>query len=76
MKETKVIFRKFKDNGDIIAIFPDEPWSNGLCASYMHVGQHSGASPNIMHETLPATPDEYATLKRELESIGYSLNVI
>lgn len=41
---TKVIFRKFRD-GSVIALFPNIPWdNNGNIASYMHVGQHGGAS--------------------------------
>ena len=70
---TKVIFRKFKD-GEVIALFPQEPATrNGWeCMSYMHVGQHGGADPMIVHETKPAKWDEFVELLEELQSIGYN----
>lgn len=70
---TKVIFRKFK-NGEVIALFPQEPATIGgwECMSYMHVGQHGSADPNIVHGTKPAMPYEYADLYNELKSIGYN----
>ena len=72
----KVIFRKFK-NGDIIALFPEEPFSytSDLCMSYMHIGQHGAASLEIIFETKLAKPEEYKDLKEELESLGYILEV-
>jgi hypothetical protein len=76
--ETKVIFRKYKD-GDIIALFPEEPFSvHSYCSSYMHVGQHGAADVvYVMMDTKPAKPEEYAELKRELECLGYeNLKVI
>ena len=77
----KVIFRKFKD-GQIIALFPEifdsYKYNHGvLCSSYMHVGQHSGADyDTVCSNTKLAKPEEYADLKRELESLGYSLEVV
>ena len=70
---TKVIFRKF-DNGEIIALFPQEPatYDGWECMSYMHVGQHGSADPFIAKDTKPATPYEYAALYNELKSIGYN----
>ena len=75
-KETvQVIFRRFKD-GEILALFPYESTSGcDLVMSYQHIGQHSGADPLLVHDTNPATPEQYANLKRELEGIGYSLEV-
>lgn len=76
-EKTKVIFRYWR--GEVIALFPEIPsdsymWFN--CLSYMHMGQHSAASPRIIiYNSRPATPDEYADLKQELESIGYDLDV-
>lgn len=76
---TKVIFRKWKSNGDIIALFPELPGSvrPGTCLSYEHVGQHGAASLSLTqaHTTL-ATEQEYRDLKRELESCGYRLKVL
>lgn len=75
-KPTPVIFRKWKDTGDIMALFPydlgtDDPYT---CSSYEHVGQHSAADPHhCIQATTPCTPDEYAPLKAELESLGYKL---
>lgn len=78
--KTKVIFRKFRDNGEIIALFPEEPGTLDIdtCSSYMHNGQHASASVRLMDITDPATPEEYADLKRELENYGpepYDLEV-
>lgn len=75
--ETVVVFRKFRNQGDIIALFPYEPWSgNGDCASYQRIGQHGAADYNhCIDASVPATPDEYASLQRELEQIGYLLKV-
>ena len=67
---TRVIFKKFPD-GDVIAFFPDEKWSYGQCASYVHMGQHGGADYGLIRELKPAKPNEYAPLLRELEYIGY-----
>lgn len=76
---TKVIFRKWKTNGDIIALFPEVPADNigNLCSSYEHIGQHGGADYNLVvfYKTKPATPEEYADLKKELETLGYCLEV-
>ena len=74
--KTKVVFRKFPD-GEIIALFPElhnymESW---LIESYIHIGQHGAASYHVVSETKLATPNEYADLKDELESIGYNLDV-
>lgn len=71
----KVIFRKFPE-GDIIAYFPEIP-SDGagkFCQSYQHIGQHGGASPSLSI-TKAASPAEYASLKAELESLGYVLEI-
>ena len=71
---TPVIFRKWKDTKDIIALFPHEPcdchsWYK--VQSYMHVGQHSAADMGIVSLTTLATPDEYVDLLAELKRIGY-----
>ena len=69
---TKVIFRKFGD-GDVIALFPELSGTGDVdtCASYMHVGQHSAASVRLVADTRPATEEDYAPLKQELERLGY-----
>ena len=69
-----VVFRKFKDDNEVIALFPLIDWDEKYCTSYMHVGQHSGADYfGLITDTEPASADEYAELKKELESIGYIL---
>lgn len=72
----KVVFRRWKD-GAVIALFPEViNYPDGSCESYMRVGQHSAASyPHVVAVTHPAKPEEYASLKRELEGIGYVLKV-
>jgi hypothetical protein len=77
---TRVAFRKFS-GGDVIAIMPDACKRNNvrygpMCMSYMHVGQHSECTLSMLDELEPATPEEYAELRRELEGIGYKIEVI
>lgn len=72
----KVVFRKFPE-GDIIALFPEEIADfKGNILSYQRIGQHGGASPELLNELNPASLDEYLPLKKELESIGYILESI
>ena len=76
---TAVIFRKWKDNGQIIALFPELPSDiNGwFCDSYMHVGQHGGSDYyGVVQATLPACREEAAALASELRRIGYRLKVM
>lgn len=73
MKRVKVTFRKFPD-GDIIALFPEMKTGKKI-SSYMHVGQHSEASPELLQDLEAATPEEYKDLEIELECIGYNLEV-
>lgn len=70
----RVVFRVWKDSGDIIALFPDLPFDYAglLVTSYMHIGQHGGADyQHVMSVTRPAFPREYEPLKRELEGRPY-----
>jgi len=83
--KTKVIFRRFKDaNKDVVALFPDEVYdgvgsnlvSTKLCTSYMRLGQHSSADYKyVVSVSVPAKPEEYLKLKKELEEIGYELDI-
>lgn len=72
---TTVIFRRFK-GGEVIALFPYEieDW-NGAIMSYMHIGQHSAATLGLIDTTKLATPEQYAALQKELEGIGYVLDI-
>lgn len=69
---TKVIFRKCKDKaGEIIAVFPQIPAkTHGYdCLCYTHQGLHSSADyKHLREKTRLATPDEYQSLKWELEA--------
>lgn len=77
---TRVVFRKWSD-GTPIAFFPgDEEYKlsrGAYCGSFMHIGQHGSADVQLMGRLLPATPEEYADLKAELEGepYGYRLQV-
>lgn len=69
-RETKVVFRKFKE-GDVIALICGTgiDCNAGKIMSYQHVGQHGEADRSLGRNLKLATPDEYAALKRELEGI-------
>lgn len=70
---TLVIFRRFptSQGGEIIALFPELPGTNSpaTCSSYMHTGQHGAATSDLVRSTRPASPEEFAALKCELESL-------
>ncbi len=71
---TRVVFRRYSD-GQIIALFPDVPWSGrlGEVASYMHIGQHGAADyRHVVATTKPATEKESAGLLNELRQVGYN----
>jgi hypothetical protein len=78
-----VIFRVWskKDGGDVTALFPTIPYDREghECQSYQHVGQHGGADcAGVINRTRAAKPEEYASLKRELEGepFNYKLKVV
>jgi len=72
MKHLPVIFRKFKNGGDILAIFPTIPWSDSYdMTSYQHIGQHSACDLWINSITSSANKKEYTDLLNELADIGY-----
>lgn len=76
MNPDLVVFRKWRDGGDIIALFPEIPATihGEYCQSYGHVGQHAAADYHaVIEHTRPAAPQEYAVLADELTRIGYLL---
>ena len=77
--KTVVVFRVFKDDGDVVALFPELPADNNgrYSESYQHFGQHCGADYEglMRNGTRPATAEEYADLKKELESAPYHYNL-
>lgn len=80
---TPVLFRidRSGERREVTAVFPAEPgrFSAGrFYTCYAHLGQHGSCSHDwYVTRTRPATPSEYADLKRELESApyGYRLQV-
>ena len=76
--KTKCIFKIFPE-GDVIALFPELPSdTNGVyyhCLSYQRVGQHGSASVDLAR-LKAATPYQYASLKVELEQLGYELEIV
>lgn len=77
--KTKVKF--LKEGTGTLAVFIDEPAEfngyrrdNVMC--YSHVGQHSPCAPEYYKKLQRATPAEYADLKRELEELGYNLEIL
>jgi hypothetical protein len=77
---TDMVFRvdATKDfKGQVFALFPHEVESNGMVTSYQHIGQHSSADyDHCIKTSRPATEEEYKSLKSELESFGYNINVV
>jgi hypothetical protein len=74
----RVIFRVFKHNHEVIALFPD--FKTGVhgqyIMSYMNIGQHGDADyHHIIDVTRLAKPEEYESLLEELKSIGYEMKV-
>lgn len=75
--KTVVVFRKWR-NGNVLALFPYELCDSvgKQCMSYEHVGQHGAADySHCIDSTVPALPSQYQALYKELESIGYDLEV-
>lgn len=74
---TAVVFRTFKQGGDVLALFPLEPGTNNPadCLSYQRIGQHGAASPELTRDgsTRPSTPEEICDLACELRGLGYKL---
>lgn len=66
--------------GSVLALFPDEIYNRELFGktqimSYMRIGQHGAAARSFMRrKSLPK--EKYLPLKKELESIGYVLEII
>ncbi|HZZ79984.1 MAG TPA: hypothetical protein VFE62_15805, partial [Gemmataceae bacterium] len=79
MNVNVVVFRRWKDTGSVIALFPATPSDvhGHFCEAYEHVGQHGGADYHaVIAQTISATSDECASLLRELMHIGYTVKPI
>ena len=71
-----VVFRRWRDTGGVIALFPELPADLGgdCCDAYEHVGQHGGADYHgVIQHTTPCSPDDAAAVAAELRTIGYKL---
>lgn len=77
-KKTKVIFRRSKNDGEIIAVFPELAGDSNpykTCLSYEHIGQHGAISTDYTTWTRPASASDSVNLEAELKSLGYDLKV-
>lgn len=79
-EETPVIFRiERRKDGEVTAVFPCEPAAidERTMTCYAHIGQHGGCSHQFVWSGRRAKPEEYASLKAELEGVpyGYRLKV-
>ena len=69
-------FRRWRDCGSIIALFPALPADlyGDYCDAYEAVGQHGGADYHgVIQHTTPCSIEESADLATELRRIGYVL---
>jgi len=68
-----VVFRVSRGNPrDVFALFPAIEWSPGTVTCYARVGQHSAADyAACIRSSRPARPEQYASLKAELEASPY-----
>jgi hypothetical protein len=74
-----IVFRRWRDTGDVIALFPEMPadYQGHYCDSYEHVGQHGAADYyGVIQATIAVGPREYAELAEELRRIGYNLRPV
>ncbi len=74
-----VVFRRWRDTGDIIALFPELPADlyGDCCDAYERVGQHGGADYHgVIQHTTPCSLNDAAALAHELRTIGYTLRPI
>jgi hypothetical protein len=70
--EERVIFRTFKHDGAVIALFPDQyNERTGDIMSYMEAGQHCETAPDF-GDTRQADPGEWVWLHAELVRQGYT----
>jgi hypothetical protein len=74
-----VVFRQWRDTGDVIALFPELPADifGTFCDAYETVGQHGGADYfGVIQRTTPCSSEDSADLAAELRRIGYRLRPI
>ena len=74
-----VVFRRRRDTGSIVALFPETPADcfGWFCYSYEHTGQGGAAEYGlVIGQTVPASPDAYAELASELTDRGFNLKPV
>jgi len=63
-------------NSEVLALFPDfAEYEKDMITCYAHVGQHSNGHKSLMRRK-SVSESQYRDLKKELEMIGYKLQVI
>ena len=75
----RVILRKDKTDGSIVAFLPNNRARFGYVMCYAHIGQHSEASLDYYRTTLPLKPEDYSAgdaMVRELTAIGYEVLLV
>lgn len=77
---TTVIFRVYKKsasgNVEVVAVFPYTTEGYGNVRTYEHIGQHgSGDVRAMIGITRLAKPEEYLSLLKELNGLGYVVKV-
>lgn len=77
--KTKAVFRKFKNGGDIVCIFPDGTWltrpDHGPYKGSYGKSNRRFSFDLFARITVPAKPKEYKGFRLDLEKIGYSIRV-
>ena len=78
-EKIEVVFLKESD-GSIFAVFNEnynsEIYKDIVKWSYSSIGQHGACHIDYISECEVASPVEYESLKKELESLGYNLEII
>ena len=67
MENDVVVFRRWRDTGDAVALFPEIPADirGQYCSSYEHIGQHGAADYyGVIQDTTPVGPRECASLRK------------
>jgi hypothetical protein len=74
--KTKVLF--VWEDGHVLAVFPAVKWDRvGNLTCYGHVSQHGPISQEYFSECeVVQNPVDYLQLQKELQNIGYVLDVI
>lgn len=74
--KTRTAFLYNAETEDLFAYFPDEIESNNRRLCYSQIGQHSMCSLAYVANCTNAEPEQYKDLAKELEGLGYNLEII